>query len=68
MMLQVAHKERITDLVICIDGALCLEKVARIIQSTLYEKRGVFKTITICCPNTHVQDLYFDLFTILNRF
>jgi hypothetical protein len=68
MMLQVAHKEQITDLVICIDGALCLEKVARVLQSTLYEKRGVFKTITICCPNTDVQNIYLDLFTIVNRF
>ena len=68
MMLQVAHKEQITDLVIHIDGTLCLEKVARVIQSTLYEKRGVFKTITICCPNTDVKNIYIDLFTILNRF
>jgi hypothetical protein len=68
MILQIAHKEEITDLVICIDGTLCLEKVARVVQSTLYEKRGVFKTITICCPNPDIQNLYFDLFTILNRF
>lgn len=62
MILQACHIANLSEFVINIGGSVCNEQMAKIIQSTLQEKNGVFTNITICCPNNTVRKIYEEIF------
>ena len=57
----------VTDIVINIDGKVCLEPVSHVIQSVLHDYNCVFRSVVISCPNAEVKSLYESAFNIMNR-
>jgi hypothetical protein len=57
----------VTDIVINIDGKVCLEPVSHVIQLVLHDFSCVFRSVVICCPNAEVKSLYTSAFNIMNR-